>query len=183
MYMVSSVTLALIFVFGSAISAQEPSGLGRPPSAAEVRAWDIAIGPEGLELPEGSGSVGQGAAVYSQRGCAECHGPTGVEGPALVLVGGEVTRRTTYYPIVYWPFATSIWDFIRRAMPYHRPGYLTNDEVYALTAFLLQRNGVVAADAVMDQDSLPKVVMPHRDAYVVPEPWSPGTPRGFKILP
>ena len=100
-----------------------------------------------------------------------------------MLVGGEVTRRTTYYPIVYWPFATSIWDFIRRAMPYHRPGYLTNDEVYALTAFLLQRNGVVAADAVMDQDSLPKVVMPHRDAYVVPEPWSPGTPRGFKILP
>jgi len=184
---VSTLALALVVTFEVVVLGQGQTdatfGLGRPPTAAEVQAWDISIGPDGAELPEGSGTTGEGAGVYSQRGCSECHGPTGVEGPAIVLVGGEVNRRTTYFPIAYWPFATSIWDFIRRAMPYHRPGVLTADEVYALTAFLLHRNGIIEASAVMNRESLPKVVMPHRDDYIVPEPWTPGTPRGFKRQP
>ena len=184
---VSALALVLVAASGAGVLAQEqagsPFGLGRTPTPAELLAWDISIGPAGDELPEGSGSVGEGAGVYSQRGCSECHGPTGVEGPALVLVGGEVSRRTNYFPLAYWPFATSIWDYIRRAMPYHRPGHLTANEVYALTAFLLNRNDIIEANAVMDKESLPKVVMPHRDDYVIPVAWEPGTPRGFKRQP
>ncbi len=182
-----AVTLAVAVPFGAVALAQpqtdSPSGLGRPPSSAELRAWDISIGPGGAELPEGSGTPARGALVYTQRGCATCHGPTGTEGPALELVGGEVTRSTNYFPIAYWPFAPTVWDFIRRAMPYDRPGHLTVDEVYALTAFLLHRNGIIEEDDVMDAESLPRVEMPHRDDYTVPEPWTPGTPRGFHIQP
>ena len=179
--------LVLVAASGAGVLAQEqtgpPSGVGRTPTPAELLAWDISIGPAGDELPEGSGSAGVGAAVFSQRGCADCHGPTGVEGPALVLVGGEVSRRTNYFPPAHWPFATGLWDYIRRAMPLHRPGTLTVDEVYALTAFLLNRNDIIDTTAVMDKESLPKVVMPHRDDYVIPVAWEPGTPRGFKRQP
>ena len=183
----SAVALAGAVAFGAVAIAQQqtpsPSGLGRAPTAAEVRAWDISIGPDGAELPVGSSSAAQGALVYTQRGCSTCHGPTASEGPALVLVGGEVTRSTNYFPISYWPFAPTIWDYIRRAMPYDRPGHLTVDEVYALTAFLLSRNGIIEEDDVMDAESLPAVEMPHRADYHVPEPWTPHTPRGFKFLP
>jgi len=165
------------------VQQTSPSGLGRSPSRAELQAWDIAIGPEGTELPPGSGTATQGTLVFTQRGCSDCHGPTGKEGPALVLVGGTPTLSTNYFPIAYWPYAPSIWDFIRRAMPYNRPGRLTADEVYALTAFLLFRNGIIQEDDVMDAKSLPKVQMPHRGEYKVPEPWKPGTRRGFSLQP
>ena len=89
--------------------------------------------------------------------------PDGTEGPANELVGGEPCPSSSYFPIVYWPYATMIWDFIHRAMPYDRPGRLTADEAYALTAFLLFRNGIIQEDDVMDAKSLPKVQMPHRD--------------------
>ena len=82
-----------------------------------------------------------------------------------------------------WPFAPTIWGYIHRAMPYDRPGHLTVDEVYGLTAFLLHRNGIIEEDDVMDADTLPAVQMPHRADYTVPEPWTPGTPRGFHIVP
>lgn len=183
----SALALAVVISLGSTALAQQqstsPSGLGRTPSPAELRAWDISIGPDGAELPPGSGTAAQGELVFTQRGCANCHGPTGVEGPALVLVGGEVTRGTNYFPIAHWPFAPTIWSYIRRAMPYDRPGHLTPNEVYALTAFLLYRNDIIGEDDLMDAESLPAVEMPHRDDYTVPEPWVPGTPRGFKILP
>jgi S-disulfanyl-L-cysteine oxidoreductase SoxD len=162
--------------------APSPSGLGRAPTANETKAWDISIGPDGAELPPGSGNATQGALVFTQRGCSDCHGPTAKEGPALVLVGGTPTLSTNYFPIAYWPYAPSIWDFIRRAMPYNRPGRLTADEVYALTAFLLYRNGIIQEDDVMDAKSLPKVQMPHRTEYKPPEPWTPATPRPFKIV-
>jgi len=162
--------------------APSPSGLGRAPTANELKAWDISIGPDGAELPPGSGNATQGALVFTQRGCSDCHGPTGKEGPVLVLVGGTPTLSTNYFPIAYWPYAPSIWDFIRRAMPYNRPGRLTADEVYALTAFLLYRNGIIQEDDVMDAKSLPKVQMPHRTEYHAPEPWTPSTPRPFKIV-
>ena len=124
----------------------------------------------------------EGALVFARRGCTTCHGPTGTEGPSVALVGGQVTSFTNYWPISHWPFAPSIWDYIRRVMPYDRPGILTVDEAYAVTAFLLYRNGIIGEDDVMDAESLPLVEMPHRDDYEVPEPWTPDTRRGFEIL-
>lgn len=159
-----------------------PNHIGRPPTARELAQWDISIGPDGAELPPGSGTATQGALVFTQRDCSTCHGPTGVEGPANVLVGGEPTISSSYFPIVHWPFATMIWDFIHRAMPYDHPGRLTDDEAYALTAFLLFRNGIIEEDDVMDATSLPRVQMPHRSNYTVPEPWEPGTPKGMQVL-
>lgn len=166
-------------------ASPSPSGLGRAPTQAELRAWDLSIGPDGAELPPGSGTVAQGALVYTQRGCAACHGPTGVEGPGPELIGGKVTLSTNYFPIRYWPFAPSIWDYIKRAMAYDRPGQLTNDEVYALVAFLLYKNDIIKESDVMNAMTLPKVQMPHRADYKGPSPttWTPNTRRGFTIQP
>ena len=169
---------------GPVVLAQEAasgSGLGRPPTAAELR--DVLVGPDGADLPDGRGTAVEGALVFARRGCTTCHGPTGTEGPSVALVGGQVTSFTNYWPISHWPFAPSIWDYIRRVMPYDRPGILTVDEAYAVTAFLLYRNGIIGEDDVMDAESLPLVEMPHRDDYEVPEPWTPDTRRGFEILP
>jgi len=89
---------------------------------------------------------------------------------------------SSYFPIVQWPFATMIWDYVHRAMPYDRPGRLTYDEVYALTAYLLFRNGIIQEGDVMDAKTLPLVQMPHRSAYKVPKPWTTDTPKGFQNL-
>ena len=170
--------LAGLFLgLGAVASAQGPEyGLGRTPSPMEVRNLDIAISPEGKELPPGSGTAAQGAAVYAMRGCASCHGPSLKEGPAPGLVEREITPMTNHYPISYWTYATNIWDYINRAMPYDRPGLLTADEVYALTAFLLYRNEIIQEKDVMDSKTLPKIIMPHRDLYVPHPPgWRPGT--------
>jgi len=164
-------------------SASTASGLGRSPTKAELMAWDISVGPDGAELPPGSGNVSQGTLVFTQRGCSDCHGPTGKEGPAPILVGGKVTSSTNTFPISFWPFAPPIWDYIHRAMPYNRPGRLTADETYSLMAFLLFKNGIIQEDDVMDAKSLPKVQMPHRGEYKVPAPWTPATVRPFKIEP
>jgi mono/diheme cytochrome c family protein len=166
-------------------TAASPSGLGRSPTQAELRTWDLSVGPDGAELPPGNGDAVRGAVVFMQRGCASCHGPTGTEGPAPVLVGGKATLSTNYFPIRYWPFAPPVWDYINRAMPYDRPGHLTHDEVYALVAYLLFKNDIIKETDRMDASTLPKVQMPHRAEYKGPSPakWTPDTPRGFKILP
>ena len=173
--------LAAAALSSAALTAQEaaPSGLGRPPTAAERS--DVIVGPDGADLPEGSGNAAEGALVFTRRGCAECHGPTGAEGPSIPLVGGAVTTRTNYWPIRHWPFAPSIWDYIRRVMPYDRPGILTDDEAYAVTAFLLYRNDIISEEDVMDAQTLPLVRMPRRGDYAVPGPWTPETRRGFRI--
>ena len=171
-------------LFCAAPQAQEvagPSGLGRPPTEAELH--DKLVGPDGEDLPPGSGTVADGERIFGARGCANCHGPTAEEGPSIPLVGGDVTTRSNYWPIRHWPFAPSIWDYIRRGMPYDRPGILTVDETYALTAYLLHRNGIIGEEDVMTADTLPQVRMPRRDDYRVPEDWTPDTPRGFEILP
>ena len=173
-----------------------PSGLGRPVMKEDLDAWDISISPDGSGLPPGSGSATQGALIWSPRGCADCHGPNGQEGPAPILVEGTAAHRrvegtasliaqgtTVHSRIKHFPFAPLIWDFIRRAMPYDRPGRLTNDEVYALTAFLLFRNGIIEDTDVMDAKSLPRVQMPHRAEYSPPPPWKPGSRRAFTIVP
>ena len=156
-----------------------PSGLGHPIEKDELEAWDISIAPDGDGLPPGSGSATQGALLWSPRGCADCHGPNGQEGPAPILVEGTAARSR----IKRFPFAPPIWDFIRRAMPYDRPGRLSNDEVYALTAFLLFRNGIIQDTDIMDAKSLSSVRMPYRADYSPPPPWKPGSRRAFTIVP
>jgi mono/diheme cytochrome c family protein len=145
--------------------------VGRSPTKAEIRAWDISIGPEGKELPPGSGTAKQGAAIYAKK-CAACHGPTG-DGSQLAphLLGGKGTL-TTLQPVrtigSYWPFATTIWDYINRAMPQGQGGSLSANEVYALTAFMLFRNSIVGESDVIDAKSLPKVQMPNRNGFIPP---------------
>jgi len=142
---------------------------GRSPTKAEIRAWDILIGPEGKELPPGSGTAKQGAAIYAKKRAA-CHGPTG-DGSQLAphLLGGKGTLNTLQ-PVrtigSYWPFATTIWDYINRAMPQGQGGSLSANEVYALTAFVLFRNSIVGESDVIDAKSLPKVQMPNRNGFI-----------------
>ena len=146
----------------AAALAQTPTyHLGRTPGTEEIRAWDIAIGPEGKELPPGRGTAPEGATIYAQK-CAACHGVTGTETNlgylTRPLVGGKGPRG-----VAGWQFATAIWDIINRSMPLRQWGSLSADEVYALTAFLLHRNGIIQESDVMDAQSLPKVRMPNRN--------------------
>ncbi len=174
----------LPLVLFMAVSAQAQSrtyDVGRTPTAEEIRAWDISIGPTGEELPPGRGTAKEGAQVYRTKGCAGCHGATGIEGTAPNLkskVGpdAELWSRGRILPLRA-PFATTVWDYINRAMPLNREGTLTANEVYALTAFLLNINGVIPEDEVLDARSLPKVKMPIGDRYAPLPEWKPKTPR------
>jgi S-disulfanyl-L-cysteine oxidoreductase SoxD len=150
--------------------AQAPSyNVGRSPTKEEIQAWDISIGPEGKELPPGSGTAKEGAEIFAKK-CAACHGAT-AEGSQLAprLLGGKGTINTPQ-PVrtigSYWPFATTVWDYINRAMPQGQGGSLSAHEVYSLTAFVLFRNDIVKESDVMDAKSLPKVQMPNRDGFV-----------------
>jgi cytochrome c len=174
--------LPFAVLMGGSVLAQSPTyGVGRTPTAEEIRAWDISIGPTGEELPPGRGTAKEGALVYRAKGCAGCHGGTGIEGKAPILKskagpGVETWARGRILP-VRAPFATTVWDYINRGMPLNREGTLTADEVYALTAFLLYINEVIPEDQVLDAASLPKVRMPLGDAYAALPEWKPRTPR------
>jgi hypothetical protein len=183
--------LAAILGLGQTGSAQSPAfGVGRPPTPAELRAWDISISPDGAELPPGHGTPTEGATVFVQKGCAGCHGKTGSGSMAPTLIRSEGTSTgrggaPCLAPCVNndnvialrSPFATVIWDYINRGMPLGKEGTLKPDEVYALTAFLLYKNGVIHEDDVMDARSLPKVAMPNSKGFALPEEWKHGTPR------
>src|SRR5688572_6670787 len=174
--------LPFVFLMGVGALAQSPTyGVGRTPSAEEIRAWDISIGPTGEELPPGRGTAKEGARVYRVKGCASCHGATGIGGTAPILkskAGPEVElwARGRILPLRS-PFATTVWDYINRAMPLDGEGTLTADEVYALTAFLLFINDIIPEDQVLDAESLPKVKMPIGDKYAPLPEWKPRTPR------
>ena len=172
--------LSLAVMLGATVMAQS-YGVGRTPTAEEIRAWDISIGPTGEELPPGRGTVREGAQVYRAKGCAGCHGANGTTGKAPTLKAkagkdAETWSRGRILP-VRAPFATIVWDYINRGMPLNREGTLTPDEVYSLTAFLLNLNGVIPEDQVIDQQSLPKVKMPIGDDYAALPDWKPKTPR------
>ncbi len=144
------------------------SDFGRPASPAEVKLWDIDVRPDGAGLPRGRGTVPQGKQLYTSN-CEACHGASGEGGIKDRLVGGQgslVTNKPIKTIGSYWPYATTLFDYIRRAMPYTAPGTLSNDNVYALVAYLLNLNGIVPANATLDQNSLPKVTMPNRDGFV-----------------
>ena len=153
-------------VLGSTVSAQN---LGTPISEAEIAPWDISILPDGTGLPPGSGMPSEGARIFAAK-CSVCHGENGKGGLAAAIAGGGPLTagiETTKTIANFWPYATTLFDFTRRAMPWPRPRSLTNDEVYALTAYMLSLNKIVGEDAVMNAQTLPKVRMPNRDGFIV----------------
>ena len=162
---------ALVLVLAGAVplAAQSPTfGVGRPATPEEIRNLGAAIAPDGSGLPEGSGTVAAGREVFAAQ-CSRCHGPKGEGDVGPALVGGQGTLRTAR-PLKtvgsYWPYATTLWDFINRAMPFDQPGLLKPPEVYAVVAYVLSLNGIIADAGVMDAKSLPKVRMPNRDGFV-----------------
>jgi cytochrome c len=174
--------LTFVLLLGSTAFAQSPStfGIGRTPTAEELRASDISVGETGAELPPGRGTSPEGAKIFAQK-CAACHGKTGIEGTAPILKSKDAANpdlwaRGRILPLRA-PFATTVWDYINRAMPLNREGTLTADEVYSLTAFLLSINNVIPEDQVLDAQSLPKVKMPIGGNYAGLPDWKPKTAR------
>ena len=161
--------VALAFGIGAASAADAPR-FGQPITQADIAPWDISIGPDGAGLPPGSGTPTQGAEVYAAHGCAACHGDKGTGGSAGPLVGGGPLNTPDRDPQKlignYWPYATTIFDFIRRAMPWQAPKTLTDNEVYAVTAYILALNKIIDENDVINAETLPKVTMPNRDGFV-----------------
>lgn len=175
--------LFVVLLGGSALAQSPTYGVGRTPTAEEIRAWDISISPTGEELPPGRGTAKEGALVYQQQGCGVCHGPDGTKGQAPRLVKLTVGPNAKPWDLgrilpVRAPYATGVWDYINRAMPMYREGTLTPDEVYALTAFLFFKNDLISETEVLDAHSLPEVTMPNREGWApMPEDWKPRKPR------
>jgi cytochrome c len=154
--------VALALCAGAAAAGDTP-GLGKPVTEADLALWDISIGPDGKGLPAGSGTAAQGAQIFAQK-CELCHGPGGTGGKNSTLVNAPgKTERTM---AVYVPNSTTVFDFIRRAMPWPQPKSLSNEEVYALTAFILAGNKIIGENDVMNAQTLPKVNMPNKDGFV-----------------
>ena len=170
---VMGATLAGLMVCSSA-NAAGPN-LGQEVGQDELAAWDISIAPDGAGLPPGSGSVSDGATIYAAK-CAQCHGKTGTEGPTDPLAGG-IGSLTSEAPAKtvgsFWPYATTLFDYTRRAMPYDAPQSLTSDETYAVSAYVLHLNGIVEADAVLDATGLLSIEMPNKDGFVSYWPEAP----------
>jgi cytochrome c len=142
-------------------------------SAEEVKAWDISIPPSGVGLPAGSGTAKQGLAVYNSK-CVACHGAGGVGKPMDALVGGIgslATGKAVRTVGSFWPYATTLFDYTRRAMPYNAPMTMNDEEVYAVTAYMLHINGIIGENDAMDAQTLPKVRMPNRDGFI--SDWPP----------
>ena len=160
---------ALVFALASPVFAQQSPDLGKSISPEDLASWDISIGPDGVGLPPGSGTVKQGEAVFAAK-CQACHGEKGAGRPNDRLVGGEGSLAGDKPPIKtvgsYWPYATTLFDYIRRAMPFNESKSLTNDEVYGVVAYLLNLNGVIPESDTMNAQSLPKVAMPNRDGFI-----------------
>lgn len=148
--------------------APERFGFGSEASESRVAMWDIDVKPDGEGLPPGSGTVAEGEQVYMMH-CVACHGPTGTEGPNDRLVGTEPWGQWPGSRTVggYWPYATTLYSYISKAMPQLTPGILTPDETYAVVAYILHLNDIVPEDAVMDAETLPAVRMPARDRFVI----------------
>ena len=164
--------IVLVLAGAVPLAAQSPTyGVGRSATPEEIRALGTAIAPDGGGLPGGSGTVAAGREVFAAQ-CSRCHGPSGEGGVGPALVGGQGTLRSaTPLKTVgsYWPYATTLWDYINRAMPFDQPGLLAPPDVYAAVAYILNINGVIRDDEVIDATSLPKVLMPNRDGFI-PDP-------------
>ena len=162
------IILAGLFCVAATAAFAAGPQFGVPADPARMKAWDITILPDGSNLPPGKGSVKEGEAIYAAN-CQMCHGVEGKGQPADRLTGGIGTLNTpTPVKTVasYWPYATTVFDYIRRAMPVTHPRSLDDHEVYALTAYILSIDGIVKKDAVLDAKSLPKIKMPNRDGFI-----------------
>jgi S-disulfanyl-L-cysteine oxidoreductase SoxD len=162
----AALVIAVAWPAGAAPAA-EVARFGQPASAADSAAWDISVGPDGAGLPPGSGTPAEGAVIYAEK-CAACHGDKGQGKTNARLVGGQITGDGPVVKTVgsYWPYATTLFDFTRRAMPWTAPKSLTDHEVYAVTAYILHLNGIIGDTDVMDARTLPQVKMPNRDGFI-----------------
>jgi S-disulfanyl-L-cysteine oxidoreductase SoxD len=164
--------VALGLAFGAGTAVAETPGLGKPITETDIAAWNIDVLPDGTGLPPGSGTAAQGAKVYAQQ-CSSCHGDNGVK-PApgyLPMVGpAKFDRIDTMKTVPYYKYATTLFDVIRRSMPYPMPRTLTNDELYAVSAYILALNKIIGENDVMNAETLPKVKMPNADNFIV---WAP----------
>ena len=158
----------LALAFGSSAAFAQAPNLGKPIGPAEIAAWDINVLPDGTGLPPGSGTPTQGAPIYAQK-CAMCHGIDGKGGVNAAVVGGAPIKDMESAKTIanFWPYATTIFDFTRRAMPWQQPKTLTNDEVYALTAYILSLNKLIGENDTINAQTLPKVKMPNRDGFII----------------
>ena len=161
------IILASVFTLLAAPAFAAAPHFGTPADPARMRAWDISIQPDGTGLPSGKGSVAEGEAIYAEK-CVACHGEKGVGKPSDQLTGGIGTLASAN-PVKtvssFWPYATTVFDYIRRAMPWTQPRSLTDHETYALVAYILSIDGIVKKNAVLDAKSLPKIVMPNRNGF------------------
>jgi cytochrome c len=175
----SAASIALLIGLAPGALAAERYGIGHAISPQDLAAWDIDVRADGSGLPPGHGSVAQGREIFAQT-CAACHGEKG-EGKAVPgavggfdrLVGGFGTLNKAS-PVMtvgsFWPYATTLFDYVRRAMPFSAPQSLTNDQVYAVSAYVLYMNNIVPEDAVLDAKSLPQVKMPNQDGFITEDP-------------
>jgi cytochrome c len=165
------VAAAILFVLVSSIAAAEAPGLGKPISEADIKAWDVTILADGSNLPPGSGTAAQGAKVFAEK-CAGCHGENAKGGPNAALVGSppidgiEGTKTIANF----WGYPTTVYDYIRRAMPWQSPRTLGDEEVYALVAYVFSLNKLIGENDVMNAETLPKVKMPNRDNFIIKFP-------------
>jgi cytochrome c len=164
--------VALAVGFGAGTAVAETPGLGKPISEADIAAWNIDVEADGSGLPPGSGTSAQGAVIYSQK-CAMCHGEEGVNprpGYVPLVAPPKFDRIDAPKTVTYYKYASTLFDVMRRSMPYQMPKTLTNDELYALTAYILARNKIIGDTDVMDAKTLPQVKMPNADNFVI---WDP----------
>ena len=167
----AAAALLVTLASGMACAADGPD-LGKPLDAADIAPWDSSIMPDGRGLPPGAGTAAQGAQVYAQK-CAACHGEGGKGGASMSLLPkGPIKSINAAEKTIgnFWPYATTLFDYIRRAMPWQQPKSLTSDEVYALSAYLLALNRVIDAGEEMNAQSLPRVRMPNRDGFIARYP-------------
>jgi cytochrome c len=162
-------SLAIFLLCAASAALAETPNLGRPLAPEDVAPWDISIPPDGAGLPPGSGTVAQGEAVFVTT-CQKCHGEQGGGKPNDRLVGGQGTLVAPAVPIKtvgsFWPYATTLFDYVRRAMPLNAPKSLSNDQVYAVSAYILELNGIIGVNDTMNAQTLPAVRMPNRDGFV-----------------
>jgi S-disulfanyl-L-cysteine oxidoreductase SoxD len=165
-----AIAAGLVLAFGAAALAESPK-LGKPISPKDFAAWDLNILPDGSNLPPGNGKAADGGKIFAEQ-CALCHGDGGKGGRAARVIGGPPKATLDGGKTIanYWPYATTLFDFIRRAMPFPAPRTLTDDQVYALVAYILSENKLIGEGEEMNAQTLPKVRMPNRDNFVVQFP-------------
>jgi mono/diheme cytochrome c family protein len=167
-----TLVFAAVSLFTPSVAAQSPKNtVGRTPTNEEIRALGVTVAPDGAGLPDGSGTAIEGRALFALR-CARCHGDKGQGDVGPALAGGQgtlATPRPRKTVGSFWPYATTVWDYVHRAMPFDAPGALTHSEVYAAVAYVLYLNEIVAENDVLNAKTLPKIRMPNRDGFV-PDP-------------